>query len=127
MLQELKYFSELPQVAEEGKKPRKYPLTDIGMDSKENLFIDVALPGFDRDDIEIKRVDNRLYIKGVNNFAEEVIEEYYAQNIIQDDFERVIVIDDKYVTGDITASMDKGMLTVMISPKEKEVTTVEIK
>lgn len=125
-LENLKNLLATPKV-DTSKKPRKYPLTDIGVDSKDNLFIDVALPGFDKDDIGIERVDDRLHIKGVNNFAEEVIEEYFQQSIIQDDFERIIVIEEKYQTGDITAQMDKGMLTVMIAPKEKEVTKVEIK
>ena len=109
------------------KRPRKYPLTDIGLDAQDNLFVDVALPGFKREDVEIERIDDRLIIKGTNNFAEEIIEEYFEQNIIQDDFERVIVLDEKYQTGDVTAQMEHGLLTVMIAPKEKIVTKIEIK
>ncbi len=109
------------------KRPRKYPFTDIGVDANDNLFIDMALPGFKREDLEINRVDDKLHVKGVNNFTEEIIEEYYEQNILQDDFERIIHLDEKYQTGDITATIEDGMLTVMIVPKEKITTKVEIK
>lgn len=111
----------------EERKPRKYPFTDVGVDDNENLFIDVALPGFTKDDIEIERIGEKLHIRGAANFAEEIVEEYFEQNIVQDDFERIIVIDDKYQAGSVVASMADGLLTIMIEPQATVSAKIEIK
>jgi len=107
-------------------KIARYPLTNIGTDEKDNLFIEVAVAGFKKEEISIERKGNELHICG--EFLQEDLEiNYYQKHISQEPFKRVIVLHEKYVNGEINASVEDGILTIMVQPKEEEKSFIEIK
>lgn len=100
-------------------KVARYPLTNIGIDSDETLHIEVAVAGFDKDDIEIELKGNYLIITGNIIIPEEKEDiRYIQEHISANTFSRRIVLNDVYLGGEIRANVSNGILTITIDPKE---------
>lgn len=93
----------------------RYPLTDLFVDSKENIIIDIAVAGFSREDISIEMQGDQLVISGVYNDEGrdglQVVQEFISKQ----DFERKIRLHDNYIDGDISASLDNGILSIIVT------------
>ena len=106
-------------------KVARYPLTNLGVDSDDNLHIEVAVAGFGKNDIELEQKGNYLIITGsklnaVNesNDGEDNGIHYIQQHISSKDFERTIVLNENYVGGDIKADVANGILNIVVKPNE---------
>lgn len=107
------------------EKVKRYPLTDIGTDENDNLIINVAIAGFDKDDIDIEIQGNELHISGtVEEPTTDV--KYVQKHISNNDFERILVLHENYIGGDIEAKVEKGILTIKIQSKEPARKLIEI-
>lgn len=107
---------------------QRYPLTNIATDENMNLYIEIAVAGFSKEDISMELKGNKLHITGVYSEKDDLVSlRYYQQNISQRDFNRVIALDERYLQGDINASIEDGILSVIISPIEPDKKLIEIK
>ena len=94
------------------------PNTDI-LESDRQVRIRIELPGIARENVSIELKGGRLIISGVRaeNRPEEPV--YYHQLELQyGHFMRVIALPESVVHNDITATLEEGILEVVISKDE---------
>ena len=123
-------FNEFFQSGMKRKEVQSYPPTDISYyEDSELVFIEVALAGFKKEYINIKTEGNALVISsdGIPDNEDEKEVEYIQRGIAKRSFKRVVKLDDIYVHGEISASMEDGLLTVCVKPSKKRVNKIEIK
>jgi len=100
-------------------KVARYPLTNLGTDKEGVLYIEVAVAGFDKENITLELKGSQLHIKGtLPEVAEENKIEYVQQHISSLDFERIVVMQENYIGGEINANVKNGILTITVKPKE---------
>ncbi|MEA3504567.1 MAG: Hsp20/alpha crystallin family protein [Bacteroidota bacterium] len=100
------------------------PKTNIVKNEKEYI-LEMALPGFEKKDIEINIDENRLVIKSEKEMSQEV--EYTTYEFGYKPFERKFTLSDKVETDNIKASFENGVLKMEIPMKEIVVTKKMIK
>lgn len=122
IIKDLDWFFKTPDMP----KVHRYPLTNLGIDKDDNLIFEIAIAGFTRDEIKIEQYGNKIIVKGSKREQNNDIK-YFQQHISASDFERIIVLHDKYVDGEITANMENGILTLKIKPSDKNYKLIEIK
>jgi HSP20 family protein len=97
-------------------------------DTKEGLEIELAIVGVDKKDVKIEVKDDILsivYLKEDNNDANV---EYIHRGITQRSFNLAWKISNKVDLSKINASMDKGLLKILVPARpEKNPTFVDIK
>ena len=121
-------FNELFMTPRGLKEVPRYPLTDIAIDENENLYIEVAVAGFSKEDITIDIKGDKLIIQGVYSDSDDLVDLKYVQrHISTKDFERIIKLNDVYIDGEVNASMEDGILSVIIQRKEPTKTSIAIK
>lgn len=77
------------------------------------------LPGFDREDIDVRVTDNTLHIHVEREAEEEVEEEEYIHRERRHaDISRSVPLPEDIEREDVTASYENGVLTVTL-PKER--------
>ena len=109
------------------KQPvNRYPLTDIAVDKDSNIVVDIALAGFDREDITIELKGNILVIEGSKDPDERELQ-YEQRHISENDFSRQIIIKEDFNIGNIDAVFLKGILTIVVSRSETQKKTINIK
>jgi len=96
------------------------PAVDI-FDSSDAITLRAELPGLAVEDIDLEVDDNVLTLKGERRF-EETVEEgrYYRLERAYGTFQRSVTLPQGVKMEDITATFDKGVLTVRV-PKADEV------
>lgn len=97
-------------------KIARYPLTNIAHDEDGNLIIEVAIAGFDKNDIRIEMVGNELSIVGQKSKLPPQNRKYIQSHISVSDFTRTIILHENYIGGDITAEAENGILTMIVTP-----------
>lgn len=117
-MRNIKTSSELEELKKIFNRDAHYPSTDI-ITKDNNLIIDIAIPGFERDNIDIEIIGNELIISG-ENLEEIEVKEYHQKQINRKQFERIVVLRKEYASGDISAKLENGILSVTIKPKEEK-------
>lgn len=117
-MRNIKTSSELEELKKIFNRDAHYPSTDI-ITKDNNLIIDIAIPGFERDNIDIEIIGNELIISG-ENLEEIEVKEYHQKQINRKQFERIIVLRKEYASGDVSAKLENGILSVTIKPKEEK-------
>ena len=117
-MRNIKTSSELEDLKKIFNRDAHYPSTDI-ITKDNNLIIDIAIPGFERDNIDIEIIGNELIISG-ENLEEIEDKEYHQKQINRKQFERIIVLRKDYASGDVSAKLENGILSVTIKPKEEK-------
>ena len=103
----------------------KYPATDIYTENGVT-HIEIAVTGFDEDDISVTLDNDTLIIKASKEEKYENTERnYHTKNIAKRSFIRKFTI--SYDVNDIHAEIKNGLLHLEIKPKEKEDTIKQIK
>lgn len=105
---------------------QRYPLTDIGYDQDSNLIISVAIAGFAKEDIQIEQAGNMIHISSKHQPDTREIQ-WVHRNISAKDFHRIVRIQEHYITGDISASVKNGILTIKVVPEKLKEETRSIK
>jgi HSP20 family protein len=98
-----------------GRKAR--PAVDVYED-KDNLYVDVDLPGFDAEDIKLAIEDNMLQIDAKKKEEKEQKKEnFYQLERYQGSFSRVIPLEKEVVESKVKAEYKKGVLKIK-APKK---------
>ena len=106
----------------------KYPPTDLSYSKdSELIFVEVALAGFQKEDLDIRTENNLLIIssEGIQEDDSDGVE-FIQKNIARRSFKRIIKLDNTYIGGEIKASMDDGLLTISIKPNKSAINQIEI-
>ena len=98
-------------------KVQRYPLTNIGTYEDETLLIELAIAGFDKNEVELELKGNQLHVIGKKEALPSDIK-YIQQHISDTNFERILVLHENYVGGDIKANFKNGILSITVTPKE---------
>lgn len=107
-------------------KVQRYPLTNLGRDKDNNLVIEIACAGFGLDELSIQTEDNMIIIKGHHEEKTSDVK-YIQEHISSTDFVRKIYMIPLYVGGQISASLNNGILTIIVKPvEEKKPKTIAI-
>jgi HSP20 family molecular chaperone IbpA len=109
------------------EKVNRYPLTNISIDDEQVIHIEVACAGFTRSEISLEMEGNVLNIIGSKPDNERTNVKYLQKHISSDDFVREISFHDRYVGGDVDASLANGLLYITIKPNGKMKSTIQIK
>ena len=107
----------------------KFPLTDIYLNkTTEEIVVELALAGFSKEDIELKKEQNLLVIEGSIEVEGEKVEniEYIQKHMAKRNFSRKIKLAPKYVGGEVSADFDKGILKITIKPAANFSTLIPI-
>src|SRR3989344_4924435 len=103
--------------------------TDI-YNEGENIILKMAVPGYKKEDIEVKVEDDVLIIKGdVNKETEENKKNYQRKEIAQQTFEQKYKLPATAVAEKIEARCENGILTIIVptnSKKERKI-NIEVK
>jgi len=109
-------------------KTTRYPLTNLFIDENENVVVEIAAAGFDKDNIDIELVGDTLVIIGkYEETQEEKSRDYIQKHISSSSFERKIRLHKDYLNGDIEAEFKNGLLRVIVKKKEQPRKLIEIK
>jgi len=100
----------------------KYPATDV-YTKNGKTFIEIAVSGFDEENLSITLEDNILTIKGVKT-EEDKEREYQTKHIARRSFTRKFTISN---VNDIKATIKNGILIIALIEKPKEENVKEIK
>ena len=117
-MRNIKTSSEIEELKKIFNRDAHYPSTDI-ITKDNNLIIEIAIPGFERDNIDIEIIGNELIISG-ENLEEIEDKEYHQKQINRKQFERIVVLRKEYASGDVSAKLENGILSVTIKPKEEK-------
>jgi len=109
------------------EKVSRYPLTNISIDDDQVIHIEVACAGFTRSEISLEMEGNVLNIIGTKPDNERTDVKYLQKHISSDDFSREISFHDRYVGGDVDATLENGMLYITVKPNGKLKSTIQIK
>ncbi len=100
------------------------PPADI-METPEEFFIKMELPGIEKDEIEIKIVDNRLEVKGERKFEKKVGNvKVIKTEIPYGFFLRTFKLPSKIDSEKVEARLDNGVLVIRV-PKYSVKVTIE--
>ena len=101
------------------------PEINIEKDKYDVLFIDIALPGYNKENVNVEIKGNKLYISGKATKSENrsVIE----KNIFSGDFKRCINLHENYASGEVDAKIENGILKIVIKPTKPFSNKINIK
>ena len=87
-------------------------------EDEHGFWVQVALPGLDRKDIEIVFDDGVLTVKGEGKGDDSTSRTYFAREIASGDFSRSFRLPSNVDPGKVSASYKEGLLTVAIPKRE---------
>jgi len=91
-----------------------YPAVDI-LNEKDEVILNVELPGMNKDDISVDIKDRILTIKGEKKFEhEEKKDHYLRKERSYGSFKRAFSLSDDVLTDDVTADFKDGILKVTL-------------
>ena len=102
-----------------------YPPYNLVKVDEDNFFVELAVAGFAKEELEIETKDNRLYIRGSQTVHHD--HDYVHQGIARRDFERNFVLADHVVVKN--AGLKDGILRVELTrivPEELKPKKVDI-
>lgn len=117
-------FNSIPQY-ESAKQQSNFPPYSIRREGENRYSIDLAVAGFDKEDIDIQIKENVLTIKG--DRAADDNEEYLFRGIANRSFQRSFTLDENVVIRG--AVMKNGILNIFLEkivPENKKPRTINI-
>lgn len=97
----------------------KYPVSNLSVDSDGSIFLEIAVSGFSKDDIEIKQEGSYLVIEGKKKESKAKDRKYIYHDISKKDFVRKYEVNEKLNVSELKANLDNGILTIEIPLKEE--------
>jgi HSP20 family molecular chaperone IbpA len=95
-----------------------YPVSNYSILKDGSSLIEIAVSGFDEDEILIEKVESKIIVKGKKEKKEEKVKKYLYKNIASRDFELEFQGSDSWDYSKIEAEIDKGILSIRIPLKE---------
>ncbi len=106
---------------ERARGGRRAPTLDM-RDLGDKYLIEAEIPGIDKEDIEIELRDDRLIIEGeTTEETEEEGEDYLRRERGYRSFYRQLPVPEEVEQDEVTAELDRGVLTLNLPKKETEV------
>lgn len=97
----------------------KFPFADIFKNEDDALYIQLAVAGFSREDLDIELENDILTVKGTIQNKDLDDKTYYQKQIARRDFVQKFTVAPQYVNSkNINASTKDGILTISISVSE---------
>lgn len=90
----------------------RFPKSNI-VQKDNGLLFEIAIPGYDKEEIEITYCNNYLTIKA-NKQIKEDNHKYFLREIRKSSFERKWKLDNIYDEDNINANIEQGMLTIFV-------------
>ncbi|MCP3873461.1 MAG: Hsp20/alpha crystallin family protein [Desulfobacteraceae bacterium] len=100
-----------------------YPAVDV-LNEKNNVILNVELPGMKKEDISINIEDRVLTIKGERKFENEEKDTYYRKERSYGNFQRSFTLSDEVMTDEVLADYTDGVLKITL---KKDTTKEEVK
>lgn len=85
-------------------------------ETNDHLYVEIDVPGFKHDDLEVTVKDGKLWITGERKFNQENGSRWYDERV-WGRFERVISLPDSVDCGSIQADLEDGVLTVTLAKR----------
>lgn len=101
-------------------KSVKYDIYTRITEDKEYLVFEVALPGYEKEDIKVNQKYNELFVKA--EAAEKELnegEKYIVKGITKKDVKLRWQLGENYIDTPITAKFENGILYVLVEKKEE--------
>lgn len=110
-----------PEVKEKSWMKKEGELVVDVYETYNHVVIQAPVAGVKREDLEIVTEKDTVIIKGRRECPErEDIKEFYNQECFFGDFRREIIIPEETDPSNIEASIDNGILTILIPKTEKK-------
>lgn len=101
-----------------------YPAVDI-LNEKDNVILNIELPGIKKENISIDIIDKVMTIKGEKKFeTSEKKDHYFRKERSYGNFERSFRLSNDVLTDDVTADFNDGVLKLTL---KKDTTKEEVK
>lgn len=118
-------FHECSQEAEKAlglnwvsKGSNRMPVTNI-MDEDKNLIIEMQVPGFKKDEIEVKIEPNRLTVSGKKEEKkEDKNQKYLHKESISSSFVKSVSLPVEVIIEKVTSTLQDGVLKITLPKKE---------
>lgn len=104
-----------------------YPPYNIVKTDEDTYEIQIAVSGFDKDDVSVEIDQNQLVIKGINKTAQSADIQYLHRGLAARDFTRVFTLAEHMVVGE--GRIKNGILSVIITrviPEALKPRTIQI-
>jgi HSP20 family molecular chaperone IbpA len=95
-----------------------YPVSNYSIDKEGKSIIEIAITGFDEEEIIIEKRESKIIVKGKKKDKQKEDRKYLYKNIACRDFELEFQCSDSWDCSNIEAEIDKGVLTITIPVKE---------
>ena len=122
-----KLLDRLFNVTEEVERSTKYPPYNIVKTSDNDYAIEVAVAGFEKDQLSIEQEDDKITVKGEVTAVEDDVTEFVYRGIAKRPFTRVFTVAENVeVTG---ANIKNGMLVITLEhhvPEDSKPKLIEI-
>ena len=103
------------------EKKHSHPAVNI-IEEKDKYILELAVPGINKEDIEIKLEDEELIISSKAEHKDEGIQENFVRvEYNYDSFKRVFSIPDTVDTKSIDAKYENGILQLILKKKEEAI------
>ena len=101
-------------------KSVKYDIYTRVTEDKEYLVFEVALPGYEKEDIKVNQKYNELFVKAEATEKElNEGEKYIVKGITKKDVKLRWQLGENYIDTPITAKFENGILYVLVEKKEE--------
>lgn len=98
-----------------------YPVSNVLFDKeKEDLIFEIAVTGFEKNEIELATTGNCLNIKAKKRDKEKENIFYIHKSLATREFDITYRIDDRQDLNNIKTKLNNGLLIIVIPVKEKE-------
>jgi len=112
------FFDRLFEVSEEVERSTKYPPYNIVKEGENNFAIEIAVAGFEKDQLTIEQDGDKITVKGEVGSVADDFTEYMYHGIAKRPFTRVFTLADHVeVKG---ADIVNGLLTIQLERKVPE-------
>jgi HSP20 family protein len=102
-----------------GQRRPKYNVPMNVIEHEDRFEVQVFAVGFDKANIKLSVVDDVLYISGTREVADDYRPNFNRQEYPVKSFERVLDLNGKVATAEITATQNDGVLVITL-PKTAE-------
>ena len=97
---------------------RRFPFTDIAYDEDKNVYIDIAMAGYPKEFITIKYENCILTIEASSVQTESKDLKYIQKRISSDSINKKFTFAKMYRDADVSATMNNGILSIKVMPKD---------
>lgn len=97
-----------------------YPVSNIGIEENGDLFMEIGVPGFNENELDIEFIKNELHIKGEKKSEESKKRAYIARKLAQRNFKDLkFTLSKRFDFAKTQCKLNNGILYIDIPLKEE--------